>query len=90
MYLDPLFSLMQLTFLLPIFLILYLVNCLFLFHYLFFQWFSIALTIENSSIAFSFCLTFSASVNLGETVIYCGLEWVFLCASVPMQTLCAQ
>ena len=30
--------------------------------------FSLALLIESSSFAFSFCLTFSASVNLDETV----------------------
>ena len=46
----------------------YPVNCLFLFHYLFFQELSLALSVESSSSALSFCLTFSASMNLGETV----------------------
>lgn len=34
------------------------------------------------SSAFSFCLTFSVSVNLGETLIYSDLEGVFLCGSL--------
>ena len=33
---------------------------------LYFQGFSLALSIESFSSAFSFCLTFSASTNLGE------------------------
>ena len=44
--------------------------------FIFFQEFSHACSIESSSSAFSFCLTFSASVNLSETATYCGLECV--------------
>lgn len=40
--LDQFLFLIQLTFSLPIFPIIYLINCLFLFHYLFFQGFSLA------------------------------------------------
>ena len=40
--LDQFLFLTQLTFSLPIFLIIYLINCLFLFHDLFFQGFSLA------------------------------------------------
>ena len=50
---------------------------------LFFQGFSLALSIESSSSAFSFYLTFSVSMNLGLTVIY-YLEGVFLCRSMPV------
>ena len=32
---------------------------------------SLALSVETSSSAFSFCLTFSASMNLHETVVIC-------------------
>ena len=67
-----------------------LVNCLFLFHYLFWGGFSLALSIKSSSSAFSFCLTFSAFMNLSETVTYSSLEGVFLCGSIPIQTACAQ
>ena len=51
--------------------------------YLFFQVISLFLLIGSSSSVFSFYLTFSVSVNLGETVIYCGLEVVFLCGRIP-------
>ena len=44
---------------------------------LFFQGFSLVLSIESSYSAFSFYLTFSVFMNLGETVIYCGLEECF-------------
>ena len=47
--------------------------------------FSLALSIQSSSSAFSFFLTFSASINLGETVTYCGLKGVFLYESIPLQ-----
>ena len=70
--------------------LIYLVNCLFLFHYLFFQEFSLALSIESSSSACSFCSTFSTSMNLGEIVTFCRLEWMSLCGSIPVQTVCAQ
>ena len=46
--------------------------------------------IESSSSAFLFCLTFSVTVNLGETVTSCGLEGVFWCGSILIQTACAQ
>ena len=51
--------------------------------------FSLALSIESYSSAFSFYLTFSVSVNLGGTVTCCGLEGVFLCGSIPVWTVCA-
>ncbi len=35
-------------------------------------------------------LTLSSSMNLGETFTSCALVGVFLCASVPMPTACAQ
>ena len=41
-----------------------------------FQGFSPALSIESSSFAFSFYLTFSVSTSLGETVTYFVLEAV--------------
>ena len=37
----------------------------------------LTLLIGSSSSAFSFYLTFSDSMNLGETIIYCGLKRVF-------------
>ena len=49
-----------------------------------FQGISLALSIMSCSSAFSFYLPFSVSMNLGETVIYCGLEGVFLCGSIPV------
>ena len=61
------------------FLILLLVSCLFLFRYVFFQWFSHALSIESSSSVLSFCFTFSVSVNLGETITYFCLKVLILC-----------
>ena len=56
---------------------------------MFFQGISLVLLIGSSS-AFSFYLIFSVSKNLGETVIYCGLESVFLCGNVPVQTVYIQ
>lgn len=53
--------------------IIWLINCLFAFHYLFSQQFSVVLSIERSSSTFSI-LTFSTSMNLGETVTYV-LKW---------------
>ena len=50
--------------------------------FFFFQGFSLALSIESSSSAFSFLLAFSASINLGEIVTYCFHEEVFLCGRV--------
>ena len=49
---------------------------------LFFQGFSLALSVERSS--FLFYLTLSVSMNLGEIVICCGLEGIFLCRSILM------
>lgn len=66
--------------------VLYQVNCIFLFHY-FFQGFS-ALSIESSSSAFSFYWFLSASMNLGETFTYCGLEQMFLCERMSLYWLC--
>lgn len=55
-------------FLLPMPWILYLVNCLFLLHDLFFQGFSFALSIEASFSVFSFSLTFSVPINFCEAL----------------------
>ena len=55
-----------------------------MFHYLFFQGFSLALSTEGSFSAFLSYITFSVSMNLGETVISCGLKGVFLCGSIPV------
>ena len=41
-------------------------------------------------LCFSFYWTLSASMNLGETFTYCGLEQMFLCENVPILTMCAQ
>ena len=40
------------------------------------------LSIESHSSAFSFCFTFSAFMNLGETLTSCDLKRVILCGSV--------
>ena len=50
--------------------------------FFFFQGFCLALSIESSSLPFHF--TCSVSVNIGETVISCGPEVVFLCGSILM------
>ena len=52
----------------------------------FFSDFFSCLSIESCSFAFSLCLTFIASMNLGKTVARCGVERVFLCESIPVQT----
>ena len=64
------------------------IRCLFV--SLFFQGFSPAHSIESSYSTFSFFLILSASVDLGQTVTYCGLKGMFLCESVPVQTAGAQ
>lgn len=71
--------------------ILDLANCLFLdYCWVFFRDFSLALLIQSSSPAFWFCLTFSASRHLGETVTYYSQEGVFLCGNILIQTAHAQ
>ena len=67
-----------------------LVNCLFLFHYLFFLGFSLPLSTQTSSSVFSFCLTFPVFMNLGERVSSCVLEVVSLCGCIPIQSECVQ
>lgn len=57
---------------------------------LFFQGLSLALSIETSFSTFSFCLTFSTSINLGETVTYCSPKVVSLGGSIIIQTACTQ
>lgn len=47
-----------------------------------FQRNSLDLLIESGPSASSFYLCFS--MNLGETVISCGLEGLFLCGNIPM------
>lgn len=70
----------------------FLVSYLFLFHDLFFSevffFFFLVLSSESSFSAFSFCLIFSASMNLGETVAYCSFKGMFLYGNVPIETLC--
>ena len=56
---------------------------------MFFHGISLALLIGSISSAFSFSLTFSVSVNLGETVIYFGLERVSY-VGVSLCKLCVQ
>ena len=46
---------------------------------LFFKRFSLSLSFGSSSSALSFYLISSVFMNLGETVIYYGLEGLFLC-----------
>ena len=70
--------------------ILDLANCLFLDYYFFFRDFSLALLIQSSSPAFWFCLTFSASRHLAETVTYYSQEGVFSCGNILIQTAHAQ
>ena len=69
--------------------ILYLVSCFSILLFIF-QGFSLAFSNESCFSAFSLYLSFSVSMNLGETVTYCGLEWVFLWGHVLMQTSSAQ
>ena len=45
-------------------------------------------TLSPNLLSFSFCLTFSVSMKLGETVTYSILEGFSLCWSVPMQYMC--
>ena len=51
---------------------------------LFFQGTPLILLIWSGSPARSFYLCFSGSMNLGETVIYCGLRGLFLCGSIAV------
>lgn len=55
------------------------------FCFIYFSEVSPALSIENSYSAFSGFLTFSASINLGETITCCRLERVFFYKSTPLQ-----
>ena len=55
-----------------------------LFHCSFFQEISLFLLIESSSSYFPFFFYLSDSMNLGEKVICCGSEWLFLCGSNPV------
>ena len=65
------------------------VNCLFVSLCFFFFFPGVFFfSLESSSSAFSFYLTSSVSMNVGETVTYCSLKGVFLCGSIHMQTLC--
>ena len=52
---------------------------LILFVLLFFKRFSLSPSFGSSFFALSFYLISSVFMNLGETVIYCGLEGLFLC-----------
>ena len=64
----------------------------FLFHDLFFsEVFSCFFSWDNP-IAFSFCLTFFASMNSGKTITYCSLKGLSLCGRVSLcrlQNVCA-
>ena len=55
----------------------------------FFRVFLLFFQLKQSSF-FSFCLTFSVSVILGETFTYSDLEGVSLCGSISMQSPCVQ
>ena len=71
--------------------ILYLVIVYFCFIICFFRvFFSCSNWEQFLCIFFFFCLTFSVTVNLGETFTSCGLKGVFWCGSILIQTACAQ
>ena len=55
------------------------------FCFIYFSEVSPALSIENTHSAFSGFLTFSASIDLGETVTCCCPERVFFYKSSPLQ-----
>lgn len=57
---------------------------------LFFQRLFLALEIESSFFAFSFCLTFSAHVNLGQKLPVVILKGEFFCGSITIKTACVQ
>ena len=83
-----LFSLIQLTFSVTNILIslssqLFISFLLFIF----FHGLSLALSTESSSSEFSFCLTFSVSLNVGAIVISCSLEG---CRNIFVLTECSQ
>lgn len=61
---------------------------MFLFHYVF-KDFSPAFSTESCSSALSFCLTFSAFLNLDGIVICYSHEGVFSRGSILTQTVCA-
>ena len=61
--------------------ILYLVNCLFLFHSLFFQGFPPTLSIETNSSVFLFCFFYLISQRNSLQVSLCG--------AIPIQSACA-
>ena len=45
---------------------------------------SLDFLIGSGSSASSFCLYFSYSMSLGETIISCGLGGLFVCGSIPV------
>ena len=57
---------------------------------MFFQGFSLALSIEINFSNFSFCFTFSVSMELGEVITFCSLEGVSFGESKRIQSVCAQ
>lgn len=63
---------------------------LFLFHYLLFQGYSLALSIETNFYVFLFCLNFLIFMKLGETGSYCGLEEMSLAGAIFIQCVSAQ
>lgn len=65
------------------FCVIYLISCLFLFHLLFFQGFSLGLPTEIHPFHL-FCLTISVSVKLCDKLTYCILEGVYLFIIVPI------
>ena len=58
-----------------------------LFYCLFFQKNFLDLLAESGSSSFSFYLYFSDSMRLGETVIYCGLDDLFLMWEYPTKNI---
>lgn len=55
---------------------------------MFFQEFSLVLSIKANPSVFSFCLIPSVPMKLGETVACLGLEGLSLCGNFPVQSLC--
>ena len=51
---------------------------------MFFQGVFIVLLVRSGSSASSFYFCFTDSMNFGEPVIYCDLERLFICGSIPV------
>ena len=51
---------------------------------MFFQGAFIVILVRSGSSASSFYFCFTESINLGEPVIYCDLERLFICGSISV------